>query len=261
MRALIAIDIGNTDTVVGISRGKRLGAQVRFPSAKARNTAFARRTLRRFLQQNGAGAESVRGVVISSVVPQITSVFVRESKRLFNFSPLLINGSLDIGMPIRYQIPKKLGPDRICNAVAAYTKYGGPCIVIDLGTATTFDVVSRKGEFLGGAIAAGIATATNALFLKTSLLPGVKLAFPTKVIGTNTVTNIQSGVLFGALDALDGMVRRIKKKIGQNATVIATGGFSHLLARRSKTIDHIEPTLVLEGARLIYERLQRGRRR
>src|ERR1051326_1221501 len=161
-------------------------------------------------------------------------------------------------MTIRYDNPAALGADRLCNAVAGYEKSGGAVIIADFGTATTYDVVSKKGEYLGGIIAPGVETSAASLFHRAAKLPPVQLQFPKQLIGTNTVACLQSGIMFGARDSVDGMIRRLKREIGRNSRVIATGGFAGLMAERSTMIDSVEPELVLEGARIIFGRVERG---
>lgn len=253
---ILAIDVGNTDTVFAISRRKKLIANWRVSTAKVKTEDECWLTLELFFKQKTIRKEEIRGVVISSVVPNVTTILEMMTIKYYRLTPVIVSADLDIGLKIRYDTPKAIGADRLCNAVAAYKKYGGPCIVVDFGTATTFDVVSKRGEYLGGAIAPGIETASGELHRRAALLPKIELRFPENVIGTNTVTSMQSGILYGALDAMEGMITRIRKVIGIKATVIATGGFSKLIVKKSKTFDYVEPTLVLEGAMLIYERVR-----
>lgn len=212
--------------------------------------------MKQFLADARLRPKEIKGVTVSSVVPDATTIFEQMCEKHIRISPVIISAALDLGMPIKYEHPRAVGADRLCNAVAAYDKYGGPCIVVDFGTATTYDVISKKGEYLGGVIAPGIETAGAELHRRASMLPKVDLQFPDKVVGTNTIGAIQAGILYGAIDAMEGMVNRIRKEIGARAIVIATGGFSTLVATRTEIIDRVEPSLVLDGARRIYERVK-----
>lgn len=253
---LLAIDIGNTHTVLGVFRKEKLVADWRMTSSTVRTEDELWMMMKMFFEHSRINEGDITGAVISSVVPNLTRMFEITLLKYLRCSPIIVSASLDIGIRIRYENPDAVGADRLCNAVAAYEKYGGPCIVVDFGTATTFDVVSKKGEYLGGVIAPGVETSSIDLQRRTALLPKIDLQFPKSVIGTNTVASMQAGILYGAVDGMEGMIKRIKKKIGKNARVIATGGFSKLIATRSKAIDYLEPSLVLEGARLIYERVR-----
>jgi type III pantothenate kinase len=254
MSMILAIDIGNTHTVLGVFRRTKLVADWRMTSVAVGTEDELWITMKMFFDHARVAAGDMTDAVISSVVPNLTSIFEMTLVKYLHLRPVVVSATLDFGMSIKYDSPKTVGADRICNAVAAYDKYGGPCIIVDFGTATTFDVVSKKGEYLGGVIAPGVETSSINLQRRTALLPKIDLQFPKSVIGTNTIASMQSGILYSAVDAMEGMIKRIKKTIGNNATVVATGGFSKLIASKSKTIDHVEPSLVLEGARLIYER-------
>lgn len=258
---LLAIDIGNTHTVLGVFRKETLIADWRMASSTVRTEDELWMMMKMFFEHSRVNDHDITGAVLSSVVPNLTRIFEITLLKYLRCTPIVISASLNIGMHIKYENPNAVGADRLCNAVAAYEKYGGPCIVVDFGTATTFDVVSKKGEYLGGVIAPGVETSSLDLQRRTALLPKIDLQFPRSVIGTNTIESMQSGVLYGAVDALEGMIKRIRKKIGRNARVIATGGFAKLIASKSKVIDHVEPSLVLEGARLIYERVRKEKRR
>lgn len=252
---ILAIDVGNTDTVFGVFRRKKLIAYWRVSTTAVRTEDECWLIFKLSLEQKSIKTEEVRGVVISSVVPSVTTILEMITIKYYRLTPVIVSAAIDIGLKIRHPTRKAVGADRLCNAVAAYRKYGGPCIVVDLGTATTYDVVSKRGEYLGGAIAPGIETASAELHRRAAMLPKIQLRFPQNVIGTNTVTSMQSGVLYGSLDAMEGMIARMRKVVGRQATVIATGGFARLIVKKSKIIDHLEPNLVLEGAALIYERV------
>jgi type III pantothenate kinase len=194
-------------------------------------------------------------------------VYSTLAKNYFHQQPLLVTADLNLGISIHYDNPKSLGADRICNTIAGYSKYGGPLIIVDFGTATTYDVVASNGDYLGGVIAPGIKTSSISLHQRTANLPrlaGNSLYLSETVIGTNTVNSMQAGILLGAIDAMTGMVKRIQKELlrgqSKNAMVIATGGFSSFVAGQTRIIQHVEPTLVLDGIRLIYDRVRRTRK-
>jgi len=200
--------------------------------------------------------KEITGVGISSVVPNLTDVFVWMSEKHFKVKPIVVSSELDLGIKILYDDPSAVGADRLCNAVAGFTKYGGPVIIIDFGTATTYDVVSEKGEYLGGVIAPGIETSAAELHRRAAKLPKIELHFPKSVIGKNTVSSMQSGIMYGAVDAMEGMIKRIKNIIGQNAKVIATGGLAKTIIEHTNMIDFYEPSLVLDGICIIYNRVK-----
>lgn len=254
---LLAIDIGNTHCVLGIFRKAKLQGTLRLSSSVERTEDELWLHVEHFAQQTNAAPGGIDGIVIASVVPHLTDVFRRMAEKYLKVRPVLISTALDLGIAILYDDPARVGADRICNAVAAFKKFGGPAIVIDFGTATTYDVISRKGEYIGGVIAPGLSTAASELHRRTAQLPRVDLRFPENVVGKDTVTSMQSGIMYGCLDAVEGMVRRIKRVAGKHAIVIATGGYAGLVAGASGEIKYIEPALVLEGARLIYERISK----
>ena len=202
-----------------------------------------------------AGLEfrQVTGVVISSVVPTILPVMVEMARKYFRIEPMIVTHGIKTGITIRYENPKELGADRIVNAAAAYKMFGGPLIIVDFGTATTFCAVTREGEYLGGAITPGIKISAEALFQRASKLPRVELAKPTSVIGTDTISAMQSGILYGYAGLVDGIVGRMKKELSPDARVIATGGLAELVSPETKTIEEVRPQLTLEGLRLLYE--------
>ncbi len=252
---LLALDIGNTHTVLGFFRRAKLVADFRITSSTVRTEDELWHLVQYFHERLKSTHGAIDGVVIASVVPRLTGLYAAMVEKYLRLSPLLITSSLDLGMAIHYTDPAQVGADRVCNAIAAYRKFGGPAIVIDFGTATTYDVISKKGEYLGGVIAPGLETSAAELHRRTAKLPQIELQFPDEVIGKDTTTSMQSGVLYGAVDAADAMVRRIKRIAGKHAIVIATGGFARVIAGMSHEIKYIEPTLVLEGARLVYERV------
>lgn len=255
---LLAIDIGNTHTVFGIYESDRLIADWRITSSTARTEDECWLLLLLLSQSRGIDPLHIRHVGVSSVVPNLTDVYILMSRKYLSLEPLVVHANLTLGVNICYDDPMAVGADRICDAVAAYTKYGGPVIIIDFGTATTFDVVTAEGEYLGGVIAPGIETAAADLHRRAAKLPKIDLHFPQRVIGRDTISSMQSGIMYGAVDAMEGIVKRIWEELGvQRTTVVATGGLVNIVSSQSKIIDHIEPSLVLEGVRIIVERNQK----
>jgi type III pantothenate kinase len=254
---VIAIDIGNTWTKVGIFLRKKLAGQLNIPSLPSPSPAKVWLQLSSFFRAKKIPLELISGSVISSVVPPLSRKFSSLIKRHLRIDPLIISGTSAGGLRIYYENPKTLGADRICSAVAAFHNYGGPVIVVDFGTATTYDVITKNGAFLGGAITPGLGITSLELHNRTAQLPKVKLRFPKSVIGKTTIESIQSGILYGTVDAMEGMIRRIKTITGKSTKVVLTGGFSHLIKAKSSIAASFEPSLVLQGARLIYEHVHR----
>jgi type III pantothenate kinase len=254
---LLAIDVGNTHTVIGIFDGERLVADWRMASIGHRTEDESWLVIRSFCQNAGIDPALLTGVGISSVVPGLTDIFEGLSRKYLHANPVTVQSSLDLGIAIRYKDPTAVGADRLCNAVAGFRKYGGPLIIIDFGTATTYDVVSREGDYLGGVIAPGVESAAAELHRRAAKLPKIELHFPSTVIGRETVSSMQAGIMYGAVDAVEGIVRRIRTELGTSARVVATGGLSQVIARYTNTIEACEPSLVLEGVRLIHERVSR----
>ncbi len=251
---LLCIDVGNTHTQFGVYEKGRLKHDYRVASEVVRTEDEIGIVVVSLLEHDGIGTGRIKGVGISSVVPNLTGILEMMSEKYFSCKPMIVNSDLDLGVEIAYDEPRAVGSDRICAAVAGYAKYGGPLIILDFGTATTFDVVSEKGVYLGGAIAPGLETAATDLQRRAAKLPRIELRFPDDVIGKTTVRSMQSGIMFGAVDAMEGIVRRIRTSLGAEATVVATGGYAKTIAARTSVINHIEPTLVLEGVRIIYEK-------
>lgn len=259
----LAIDVGNTHTVFGVFKSVTLVSEWRVTSSHHRTEDEIGTQLISFLNHFNIPTKSIEAIGVSSVVPNLTDVYAAMSKKYFSAEPTIIGSDLKLGIRVLYDDPHQVGADRLCNAVAGHAKYGGPLIIIDFGTATTFDVVAKNGDYLGGVIAPGVETAAMDLHRRAAKLPKIELHFPKKMIATDTVTSMQAGILFGALDGMEGIVRRlqleINKREGTRANVIATGGFSGLMSRHSKIIDAVEPSLVLEGIRLIHERVKKQR--
>lgn len=265
---LLAIDVGNTNTVLGLYRLATPEAPAvqthcwRIATPVQRTLDELRMVLRGLFIMDGVDIASVTGVAVSSVVPPIDSLFREVIEKLFGVKPLFVEPGVKTGLPVLVDNPAEVGADRIVNCVAAFERYGGPTIVVDLGTATTFDVISQRGEYLGGAIAPGIGISADALFERAAKLGRVNIRKPGKVIGTNTVDHIQIGLYYGYIGLVDGICERMIAELATETKVIATGGFARMLAETSRTIRHVDENLTLDGVRLIYERNQdRVRRR
>ncbi len=255
MTMILAVDIGNTHTVFGIYDKKKLLGDWRVTSFVSRTEDEFGALVRTFCDDAHITVKKISAVGISSVVPNLTDVMQRMSKKYFSVEPIVVSASLPLGIKILVDDPPSVGADRLCNAVAGFAKYKGPLVIVDFGTATTFDVISKGGEYLGGVIAPGIETSADELHRRAAKLPKIDIHFPKTIIGKNTVSGMQSGILYGALDSMETMIRRISKEIDDYPTVIATGGFSGLMMNHTKIINKHEPTLVLEGIRIIVERM------
>ncbi|MGI6678199.1 MAG: type III pantothenate kinase [Dehalobacterium sp.] len=251
---LLAIDAGNTNIVIGLYQEDTLVANWRVSTVRLRTADEYGIMLRNLFDCRGHAFSDINAVAISSVVPPLMTALEEMSNNYFHITPLVIGPGVKTGMMIKFDNPKEIGADRIVNAVAAYEKYGGPLIIVDFGTATTFDVVTRQGVYIGGAIAPGIGISTEALFMRAAKLPRVELVKPNSVITKNTVNGIQAGIIFGFAGQVDGIVKRMKKELGEDALVVATGGLAELMHSESETIQKVDPWLTLEGLRIIYLR-------
>ena len=249
---LLAVDVGNTNVTLALFDGERLAADWRVTSHRERTADELAVELRQLFELRGFELSIVDGVVISSVVPNINPALVEASRRYLNCEPVMVGPGVKTGVRIRYENPKDVGADRIANALAAYTKYGGPVIVIDFGTAVTYDAISGDGDYLGGAIAPGVDISLNALVSHTAMLRRVEAVAPDSVIGRNTVASIQSGLMWGFVAQVEGMVERMIGELGGKARVVATGGQAALIAELTHVIEATDPLLTLEGLRLIY---------
>jgi type III pantothenate kinase len=253
---LLALDVGNTNVTIGMFREGVLADHRRLRTVREQTSDEWGILLMNLLRFASLDPAQLHGIIVSSVVPPLNNALAEMSQRYFGIEPIFVTTRTDTGLKILYENPAEVGADRIVNSVAAHTKYGGPCIVVDLGTAITFDAVSRDAEYLGGIIAAGIGISADALFSRTARLPLVDFRKPPRVIGTNTVASIQSGLYYGAIGAIDGMVERMLGEMGEDTKVIATGGHARLLAGESRYIRHMDENLTLDGLRLIWDRLR-----
>ncbi len=256
---LLILNVNNTNTVIALypiadGRTGALRATWRISTRYSQTADEYGILIRNLLQTEGVDSKEIGGIVIASVVPPIDWILRQFCERYFNHKPLFIEPGVKTGLPILTDNPGEVGADRVANCVGAFEQYGGPCIVVDFGTATNFDVVSKQGEFLGGAIAPGMNVAAEALFARAARLPRVEIKRPPKVIGTNTVDNLQIGLFYGHVGLVDGILERMVAELGPGTKCVATGGLSKLIAGESKYISEVNETLTLEGLRVIYER-------
>jgi type III pantothenate kinase len=251
---LLTIDIGNTSIHLGVFDGSNLIKTWKMQSVTERTCDEYSLLISGFFREADLKPENIDGAIISSVVPPLTPIFQNLCQQLFRVKALVLGPGLKTGMSILYENPAEVGADRVAGAVAAYEKFGGPVIVVDLGTATTFDAVSARGEYLGGAIAPGILISAEALTLHTAKLPRVELSKPKRVIGRTTVASMHSGIYIGYVGLISHLVNEMKKELGPETRVVATGGFASWIAADVPVIEKVEPYLVLEGLRIIYER-------
>jgi len=250
---LLCVDIGNTNITMGLYRGQDLLTHWRLFTDHHKMPDEYGLLLVNLLAHHGYSSDDIQGVSLASVVPPLTDVFRQMVDRYLGVEPLIVGSGVKTGVAIRYDAPRDVGADRVVNAAAAYRLYGGPACIVDFGTGTTFDALSATGEYLGGAIAPGVLVAAEALFQRTAKLPRIDLQPPSKAIGRNTVDAMRSGILFGYVGLVEGLVERFRQELGPEMHVIATGGLAQLIAQETEVFEVVDPWLTLKGLRIIYE--------
>ena len=251
---ILVADVGNTNIVIGLYEGRTLKHHWRLSTNRSATSDEYGVMITNLFRLAGVRAEDIDGAVLSCVVPPLMPTLTEMFKRYIGRETLVVGPGIKTGLNIRYDTPRDVGADRIVNAVAGIERYGTPLVIVDFGTATTFDYIDESGAYIGGAIIPGVAISAEALYQRAAKLPRIELAKPKSVIGRNTVAAMQAGIVFGYAAQVDGLVKRIRREFGTNPGVIATGGLAHLIAEESETIDHVDPLLTLEGLMLIYER-------
>lgn len=251
---ILVFDVGNTNIVLGVYQKKELLYHWRISTDKSRAVDEYAVVIGNLFEFRGLSFEKINGAIISSVVPPVTPILEEMIRKYFEVDPLIVGPGIKTGISINYDNPREVGADRIVNAVAAFNKYGGPLIIVDFGTATTFCAVTEKGEYIGGAIAPGIGISTEALFQRASKLPRIEIVRPRNIIGKNTVSGMQAGIYYGFCGQVDRIVQLMKEELGGNVKVVATGGLAELIAGESEMIEIVDPFLTLEGLRDIYEK-------
>jgi len=251
---LLTIDVGNTNTVLGVFEGESLRRHWRLTTRREQTADEYGILVRNLFASAGLEPDGIDAVALASVVPPLTPVLVELARQYLGKEPLVVGPGVKTGMPILYEPPGDVGADRIVNGVAAFAAYGGPVVVVDFGTATTFDVVTRRGEYVGGVICPGVGISAEALFQRAARLPRVDVAHPGRVVGRTTVTSMQSGLFFGYAAMCEGILARIRAEIGEPVRVVATGGLAETLAAEIPSIEAVDPVLTLTGLRLIWER-------
>jgi type III pantothenate kinase len=257
---LLAIDVGNTNIVLGVFDGTRLVQSWRLQTLRERTSDELGLLVDGLFAQSRIDRARISGVILGSVVPPLTGTLRAMAERYFGVTPVVVEPGVNTGMPILYENPNEVGADRIENAVAAYEKFGRtagrPLIVVDFGTATTLDAITAKGEYLGGAICPGVQISADALFQRAARLPRIDVRKPPRIVGRTTVGAMESGLFFGYVGMVEGLVRRMNEELGGNAITIATGGLADVIAPETSLIEHVDPDLTLEGLRMLWERNQ-----
>jgi len=251
---LFAVDVGNTNIVLGVYQNRDLKASWRVRTDRERTTDEHGMLFKHLLEHEGFSLSEIDGAIISNVVPPMMQTLEDTARKYFKVEPLVVEHGIHTGIAIHYYPETDVGADRIVNAIAAFELYGGPAIIVDFGTATTFDAISPEGDYLGGAIAPGIGISMEALFRQAARLPRIELVRPKQVIGQTTVMSMQSGVLYGFVGQVEGIVARFQRELGGHARVIATGGFAELIGWETPCLEIIDPLLTLHGLRILYER-------
>lgn len=251
---LLVFDIGNSNIVLGTYKNDKLTKHWRISTDRQKTGDEYGMLINNLFNFQGLKMSDVDAIIISSVVPPLIVPLVNMCKRYFHIDPLVVGPGIKTGIRLKYENPREIGADRIVNAVGAFEKFGGPLIIVDFGTATTFCAIEANGDYLGGAIAPGIGISSEALFQRAAKLPRIELVTPKSVICRNTITSMQSGIIFGFTGQVDEIVRRMKEELGEDAKVVATGGLANLIAKQSKTIDVVEHFLTLDGLNILYKR-------
>ena len=253
---LLALDVGNTNTVIGVFEDKTLLQHWRLSTRRDGTCDEYASLIKGLFDFSGLEFRRISAVILSSVVPPLQGPLEEMARQYFGVEAMVVGPGMRTGMPVLYESPREVGADRIVNAVAAFEAYGGPCIVVDFGTATTFDAISARGEYLGGAICPGIGISAEALFQHAAKLPRVDITRPKVIVGKNTVGSMQAGLYYGYLSLVEGVVARMRAELGGKATVVATGGLAKLLLTESTAVEHVDPLLTLTGLRILFERNQ-----
>lgn len=255
---ILLIDVGNTNVTIGACENDKIIASWRMTTNKDQTSDEIGVTLRNFFTYNGIDIKKIKGTIISSVVPPIMYSLTHAVRKYIGTEPIVVKSTSKMGLTVKYDNPKEVGADRLVNAVAAIKKYPLPLIIVDFGTATTFCAINQDREYLGGVILPGVKISLNALVEKTAKLPRIEIAKPEKIIGTSTVESMQSGMYYGYAGSVDNIVTKMKKELGDNVTVIATGGLARMISKEAKTIDTIDSGLTLEGLKIIYDNETEG---
>ena len=258
---LLAIDVGNTNIVLGVFDGERLKESWRLATLRERTADEMGVWVSQLFEHRHVDAKRIRGIIMASVVPPLTGTMIAMAQRYFGLEPLTVDENVQTGMPILYKNPAEVGADRIVNGVAAYERYGRksgtPVVVIDFGTATTFDAISLKGEYLGGVICPGVQISADALFQRAARLPRIDVRKPPEVMGRTTVGSMESGLFYGYVGLVQGIVQRLRHELGETTACVATGGLADVIAPETHVIQHIDPDLTLQGLRIVWERNRR----